>query len=137
VALAALPEINDLTGRVIAAGLEVHRALGPGLLESAYLACMQVELLDAGLAFEVQRELPLIYKGAAIDCAFRVDLIVGGCVVVELKCVSEFAAVHHAQLLTYLKVTGCPAGLLINFNVPVLKNGIRRVLNTGRAITAG
>jgi GxxExxY protein len=135
--LVAHDEINRITGAIIAAGIEVHRALGPGLMESAYLACMVLELRAAGLALDVQRELPLIYKGLAIDCAYRVDLIVNGCVVVELKCVSQFAAVHHAQLLTYLKLTGCQAGLLMNFHVPVLKQGIRRVLNTPRAAPGG
>jgi GxxExxY protein len=137
VALVEHDDINRITGAIIAAGIEVHRTLGPGLLESAYLACMVLELEAAGLVLEVQRELPLIYKGLAIDCAYRVDLIVSGRVVVELKCVSELAAVHHAQLLTYMKLTGCQAGLLMNFHVPVLKQGIRRVLNTHRGAVDG
>jgi len=130
VALADLRELNVVTGKVIAAGIEVHRVLGPGLLEAAYLACMVTELREHDLDIEVQRALPLIYKNVTVPCAFRVDLLVSGCVVVELKCVSEFLAIHQAQLLTYLKLTGCPVGLLMNFQVPVLKQGIRRVLNT-------
>lgn len=122
-------EVNRITGAIIAAGIEVHRALGPGLMESAYLACMIVELRAAGFALDTQKQLPLFYKGLQIDCAYRVDLIVSGCVIVELKCVSEFAPVHRAQLLTYLKLTGCSLGLLLNFHVPVFKQGICRVLN--------
>jgi GxxExxY protein len=122
-------EANRITGAIIAAGIEVHRALGPGLMESAYLACMIVELRAAGLALDIQKQLPLFYKGQQIDCVYRVDLIVSGSVIVELKCVSEFAPVHRAQLLTYLKLTGCPLGLLLNFHVPVFKQGICRVLN--------
>jgi GxxExxY protein len=125
-------EVNRVSGAIIAAGIEVHRALGPGLMESAYLTCMVHELTTAGFVVEIQKPLPLAYKGLQIDCAYRVDLIVGGCVVVELKCVSEFAPVHRAQLLTYLKLTGCPLGLLLNFHVPVLKQGICRVLNSSR-----
>ncbi|HMF62035.1 MAG TPA: GxxExxY protein [Vicinamibacterales bacterium] len=128
-ALVGDDEVNRITGAIIAAGIEVHRALGPGLMESAYLACMIVELRAAGLALDIQRQLPLFYKGQQIDCAYRVDLIVSGSVIVELKCVSEFAPVHRAQLLTYLKLTGCQLGLLLNFHVPLFKQGICRVLN--------
>jgi GxxExxY protein len=129
VALADLGHINDVTGKVIGAAVEVHKALGPGLLESAYLACMDVELQERGLLVQVQQDLPLTYKQLVLDKAFRVDLIVDRCVVVEVKCVTLLTQVHVAQLLTYLKLTGCSAGLLINFHVPVIKQGIRRVLN--------
>ena len=129
-ALADLRELNVVTGKVIAAGIEVHRVLGPGLLEAAYLACMVRELREHDLDIEVQKAVPLIYKNVTVPCAFRIDLVVNACVVVELKCVSEFLAIHQAQLLTYLKLTGCPVGLLMNFQVPVLRHGIRRVLNT-------
>lgn len=135
-ALADLRELNVVTGKVIAAGIEVHRVLGPGLLEAAYLACMVTELREHDVDIEVQKALPLIYKNVTVPCAFRTDLVVNGCVVVELKCVSEFLAIHQAQLLTYLKLTGCPVGLLMNFQVPALKHGIRRVLNT-RTVPAG
>jgi len=129
VPLVELGQVNSVTGKVIAAAVEVHKALGPGLLESAYLACMAVELRERGLLVQVQQDLPLTYKQLVLDKAFRVDLIVEDCVVVEVKCVTLLTQVHVAQLLTYLKLTGCSAGLLINFHVPVMKHGIRRVLN--------
>lgn len=129
-ALADHDQINGITGAIIKGALEVHRGLGPGLLESAYLECLAFELRTAGRAVEVQKTLPLVYKGVSLDCGYRVDLVVDERVIVEVKCVSQFAPIHHAQLLTYLKLTGCPAGLLLNFHVPVLKQGIRRVLNT-------
>jgi GxxExxY protein len=130
--LAPLATINEVTGAIIAAAIAVHRALGPGLLESAYLACLIHELLTAGRSLESQRALPLTYKGITLDCGYRLDLVVEGMVIVEVKSVAAFAPIHQAQLLTYLKLTGCPAGLLINFNVPVLKNGVKRVLNTAK-----
>jgi len=128
--LAPFPKINELTSAIIAAAIAVHRALGPGLLESAYLACLIHELLAVGRSLESERTLPLTYKGVVLDCGYRVDLIVEGTVIVEVKSIAAFAPIHQAQLLTYLKLTGCPAGLLINFNVPVLKDGIKRVLHT-------
>jgi len=129
-ALANLPEINSLTSRIIQAAIEVHRQLGPGLFESVYLACLLHELREAGIAYETQRPLPVVYKGVTLECGFRVDLIVEKTVVVEVKSISQVAPVHRAQLKTYLAFTGCPAALLINFNVPVLKAGLSRVLNT-------
>ena len=129
-ALADLPDVNDITSRIIRAAIEVHRTLGPGLFESVYLACLLHELREAGLPYEIQKPLPVVYKGVVLDCGFRLDLIVAGIVVVEVKSVALIAAVHRAQLKTYLSLTGCPAGLLINFNVPVLKEGLTRVLNT-------
>jgi GxxExxY protein len=129
-ALAPIPEINDITSQVIKAAIEVHRCLGPGLFESVYLACLVEELRRSGLSLETQRPVPVSYKDVTIDCSFRVDLVVDGKVIVEVKSLAQVAPVHRAQILTYLVLTGCPAGLLINFNVPVLKDGLNRVLNT-------
>jgi len=106
----------------------VHRALGPGLLESAYQVCLAHELTLRGIAFEQEKALPVEYKGVRLDCGYRLDFLVAGKVVVELKAVDELHPVHEAQLLTYLKLTGCKVGLLINFNVQVLKNGIKRMV---------
>jgi GxxExxY protein len=128
-ALAVLPGINDITSRIIGAAIEVHRTLGPGLLESAYLACLLYEVRKSGLDVETQKRVPVVYEDVKLDCGFRVDLIVANAVVVEVKSLAAPAPIHRAQLLTYLKLTGCKAGLLINFNVPVLKQGLMRVLN--------
>ena len=125
------PRINELTGQVIGAAIEVHKALGPGLLESVYEDCMAVELRLRGLLSERQKAVPLRYKGHPVGASLKIDLLVADLVVVELKSVAELLPVHEAQLLTYLKLTKCPAGLLINFNIPVLKQGIKRMLNTG------
>jgi GxxExxY protein len=129
-ALANLPDINQLTSRVIKAAVEVHRGLGPGLFESVYLACLLHELCEAELDYETQKPLPVVYEGVTLDCGFRVDLIVQKIVVVEVKSIAQTAPVHRAQLKTYLVLSGCPVGLLINFNVPILKAGLTRVLNT-------
>jgi GxxExxY protein len=129
-ALADLPDVNPLTSKIIQAAIEVHRTLGPGLFESVYLACLIQELRDAGLSYETQKPLHVAYKNITLDCGFRVDLIVQARVVVEVKSLAQIAPVHRAQLKTYLIFTGCPAGLLINFNVAVLKDGVTRVLNT-------
>jgi GxxExxY protein len=128
-ALAVLSGINDITSRIIGAAIEVHRTLGPGLLESAYSACLLYELRKSGLDVETQKRVPVVYKDVKLDCGFRVDLIVANVVVVEVKSLAAPAPIHRAQLLTYLKLTGCKAGLLINFNVPVLKQGLTRVLS--------
>ena len=119
---------NELTAAVIGAAIEVHRALGPGLLESAYEECLCRELSLQGVAFERQMHLPVEYKGLRLDCGYRLDLLIAGSVVVEVKAIEAFAPVHEAQLLTYLKLTGCRVGLLINFNSPRLKEGIRRLV---------
>ncbi len=120
---------KELTGQIIGAAIEVHRELGPGLLESAYQTCLAQELKLRNLKFEKEKPLPVSYKGCQLDCGYRLDFLVEGKVVVELKAVEAIQPVHEAQLLTYLKLTGCRVGLLINFNVPVLKKGIiRRVL---------
>jgi GxxExxY protein len=118
--------INDLTKTVIGAAIEVHRALGPGLLESAYEECLCEELRLRGIPFERQKPLPVTYKGKQLDCGYRLDLVVANAVVLELKAIEAFAPIHDAQLLTYLRLGGWQVGLLINFNVPVLRDGIRR-----------
>jgi GxxExxY protein len=121
--------INKLTGTIIGAAIEVHRALGPGLLESAYHACLLYELRQAGLNVESQKPLPVVYKDVVLDCGYQIDLLVEGKVIVELKSVEELAGIHHAQILSYLKLSGCPVGLLINFNVMQLTEGIKRMRN--------
>src|SRR3989442_2642084 len=121
--------INEITEAIIGSSIDVHRELGPGLLESAYRQCLCHELQLRGLPFVWERPLPVIYKGLRLDCGYRVDLIVAEAVVVELKTVDHLAPVHDAQLLTYLRLGGWKLGLLINFNVALLRNGIhRRVL---------
>ena len=118
--------INEITQAVIGAAMEVHRTLGPGLLESAYQECLCRELTVRGIPFERERPLPLEYKSIRLECGYRLDLLVAGSVVVEVKSVETLAPIHEAQLLTYLRLGGWQVGLLINFNVPVLKQGIRR-----------
>lgn len=118
--------INQLTHEIIGAAMEVHRALGPGLLESAYEECLCHELGIRGIPFERQRDMPLEYKGVKLSKGYTVDLVVAGKVAVELKSVPVIAPVFEAQLITYLRLGGWGVGLLINFNVPVLKDGIRR-----------
>ena len=123
-------DINQLTAKIIGAAIEVHKALGPGLLESAYEECLCHELSLKHLQFFRQKRLPLTYKGIQLDCGYRIDLFVEELVIVELKTIDILSSIHDAQLLTYMKLTNSSVGLLINFNVPVLKNGIRRkVLN--------
>lgn len=119
----------DLTARIIGCAMKVHSALGPGLLESCYEACLAHELAKAGLSVSRQSELPVEYDGVRVDAGFRIDLLVENAVLVELKVVERVLPIHEAQLFTYLKLTGCRVGLLINFNVQSLKDGIvRRVL---------
>ena len=123
----------ELTNGLIGAAIEVHRALGPGLLESAYESCLAHELTYRDIAFDRQVELPIEYKGHSGDCGYRLDLLVGGEVIVELKSVERILPVHEAQLMTYLKLSRKPVGLLINFNVPRLKDGIiRRAMTRNR-----
>ena len=119
-------EINQITRSVIGAAIEVHRQLGPGLLESSYRECLCRELLLRGIPFEREKPLPLEYKGIHLGCGYRLDLVVDESVVVEIKAIEALAPIHEAQLLTYLRIGGWRLGLLINFNVAVLKNGIRR-----------
>lgn len=121
--------INLVTEQIIGACIEVHRHLGPGLLESAYEACVCRELETRAVAFECRKPLPVMYKGELVDCGYRLDLVVEGLVIVELKSVEHVQPIHEAQLLTYLKLSGVRLGLLVNFNVPVLKLGIRRIAN--------
>ena len=118
-----------LTGQIIGAAIEVHKQLGPGLLESTYQACLCRELELRGISFECQKPLPLEYKGVRLECGYRIDLLVAGLVIVEIKSVEALAPIHEAQVLTYLKLTGIQIGLLINFNVVVLKDGIRRLVH--------
>ena len=122
--------VNLLSGRVIGAAIEVHRVLGPGLLESAYEDCLAHELRLAGIRFARQQALPIEYKGVRLDAGYRLDLAVEEMIVVEIKSVERLSGIHEAQLLTYLKLTGYPLGLLINFNVPILVSGIKRRANT-------
>jgi len=119
---------EDLTEAIIACGIRIHAAWGPGLLESVYKACLLIELEGDGHCVETNRRLHLFYKGHDLECEFCPDLIVDSIVVVELKAVEKLAPVHKAQLITYLKLTGLPVGLLINFNVPLLKYGTQRVV---------
>ncbi len=119
-------EFEPLSHKVIGCALEVHRELGPGLLESTYEACLAHELSQAGLSFSRQTPMLVEYKGVRLDCGYRVDVLVENALILELKAVDEVLGIHEAQLLTYLKLSKLSVGLLINFNVPVLKDGIRR-----------
>ncbi len=121
--------INELTGAVIGAAIEVHKALGPGLLESAYEECLCRELQERKISFVRQKSLPVTYKGVKLDCGYRLDVVVEDAIVLEVKACSEIEEIHRAQLLTYLKLSGLNVGLLLNFNVPVLKDGIVRMVN--------
>ena len=123
---------NDLTRQILAGAIEVHRVVGPGLMESVYLPCLERELHERQLRFVSQRRVPLVYKGMRFDVAYRVDLVVEDMVVVELKATAGLIDVHKAQLLTYMKLLDCPAGLLINFNVARLMDGVKRLINPGR-----
>lgn len=117
-----------LTSRVIGLAMEVHRALGPGLLESAYEECLCFELTSHGIPFNRQVPLPVIYKAVRLDCAYRMDLVVQDMLVVELKTIERILPVHEAQLLTYLRLSGITTGLILNFHMPVLKDGIKRLV---------
>jgi len=121
--------LNRITESIIGAAIEVHRALGPGLLESAYEACLTFELAQRGLKVERQKPLPVIYREVKLDCGYRLDLLVEEAIIVEVKAVDRLMPIHQAQLLSCLKLSGCKVGLLINFNVRVLRDGIRRVVN--------
>jgi GxxExxY protein len=123
---------NGLTQGILGAAIEVHRHLGPGLLESIYQACLERELASCRLRFITQRPIPIVYKGVRLDSCYRIDLIVEDLVVVEVKAVAALDAVHRAQMLTYMRLAGCPLGLLINFNVPRLMDGVKRLINPVR-----
>ena len=122
-----LDGLNEVSGAVIGAAIDVHRELGPGLLESVYESCLACEMTARGLAFQRQMSVPITYKTVRIDPGLRIDFLVENEVVVELKAIEKFEKIHEAQLLTYLRLTKKSLGLLISFNVPVLKDGIKRM----------
>jgi GxxExxY protein len=122
-------KINEVSGQIVDAAMRVHTALGPGLLESAYEACLAYELRQRGLEVATQVGLPVVYGGVRLDVGYRLDLLVQGLVIVEIKAVDKLAPIHGAQLLSYLRLSGKRLGLLINFHVPHLKDGIRRLVN--------
>ena len=127
---ALFPKASGLTERIIGAAIEVHRSLGPGLLESAYESCLAFELLSRELQVERQRPFPLTYKSLRVESAYRVDLLVEASVIVEVKALEQLLPVHQAQLLSYLRLAALPVGLLINFHVTSLRSGIRRIANS-------
>lgn len=120
---------DTISNKVIGAAIEVHRALGPGLLESAYEECLCRELSLNDVAFDRQKALPVSYKGVDLNCGYRLDIVVEKLVILELKAVSRVEPIHEAQLLTYLKLANLKLGLLLNFNVPIMKQGIKRIVN--------
>jgi GxxExxY protein len=120
---------NEISNVVIGCAIRVHSALGPGLLESAYGACLRYELVKSGLFVEVQKPLPLVYESVKLECGYRIDLLVERTVIIAIKAVEGLNDLHLAQVLTYLKLSGCRLGLLMNFNVLRLRDGIRRVVN--------
>ena len=121
--------MDHITGEVISAAITVHKELGPGLLESSYEACLAFELMDRGLIAEKQKPLPVVYRGQQIDCGYRIDLLIEDRLIVELKSVEKLLPIHTAQLLSYLRLSNLQVGLLLNFNVLQLKDGLRRVVN--------
>jgi GxxExxY protein len=121
--------LDSITRRIIGAAIEVHRRLGPGLLESAYEICLAFELRRLGLRVEEQKPLPVVYRDVKLDCGYRLDLVVEDAVVVEIKAIDQLAPIHVAQLLSYLRLSGKRVGLLINFHVRVLRNGLKRIVN--------
>lgn len=122
-------ELNEITEKIIGCAIRVHRALGPGLLESTYEVCLVHELNKAGLGVRSQVALPVVYDGITLDAGYRIDLLVEDTVIVELKSVDSLHPIHEAQMISYLKLSGKKVGLLINFNVTLLKNGIKRLAN--------
>ena len=121
--------LNQITSTILSAAIDIHRALGPGLLESAYLTCLTRDLADAHVRIEVQRAVPLVYKGLRVESAYRADLVVEECVLVEVKAIEELAPIHSQQLYTYIRLGNYPVGLLLNFNAPTMKAGIKRMVN--------
>ena len=121
--------LNKITETIIGVAIGIHKALGPGLLESAYEACMVYALTQAGLRVEQQKSLPVVYREVKLECGYRLDLLVEKEVIVEIKSIERFLPIHKAQLMSYLKLADCKVGLLINFNVEILKDGIQRVVN--------
>ena len=130
-----MENINNITGLIIGKAIEVHKLLGPGLLESTYKECLYYELVNEGIRVEKEIPQPLTYKKIKLDHGYRIDLLVEGRVVIELKTVETFTEVHTAQILTYMKLGQYPIGLLINFNVSTLKNGLRRFINSSAGET--
>jgi len=124
-----IKEEDRLSKEIIGAAIEVHRHLGPGMLESAYEKCLCKELEIRNIEFEKQKPLAVVYKGITLDCGYKLDVVVEGKVILELKFVNKLESIHDAQLLTYLKLADLKLGILINFNVPVLKDGIKRIVN--------
>ena len=122
-------KLNEVTDAIIGSAIEVHKHLGPGLLESAYEVCLAYEIATRGLKVVRQMQLPVRYKEVHLDCGYRVDLLVQDLVVVELKVVERLEPIHDAQVLTYLRLSGCQVGLLLNFNTPVLREGIKRLVH--------
>jgi len=122
-------DINQLSSKIIGAAIEVHKALGPGLLESAYEKCLCHELSLRGMFFDHQKPLPVVYKKRRLDCSYQLDLVVENAIIVELKSCEKVEPIHKAQLLTYLKLSRLKLGLLMNFNVPVMRDGIKRIVN--------
>jgi GxxExxY protein len=122
------PQKDQLTEKIIGLAIEVHRGLGPGLLESAYEECLCYELGESGMSFKRQVPLPVVYKSVKLDCGYRMDIVVDNRLVLELKTIEKILPIHEAQLLTYLKLGRLRTGLLLNFNTPVLKDGIRRLV---------
>jgi len=122
-------DINKLSSKIIGAAIEVHKALGPGLLETAYEECLCYELGIRGLSFERQKSLPVTYKEQKLDCGYRLDIVVENVIIIELKSCEKIDPIHKAQLLTYLKLSGLNLGLLFNFNVSIMRDGIIRIVN--------
>ena len=122
-------ELNDISGKIIELAIKVHSALGPGMLEGAYEACLMFELMNAGLKAESQLKLPIVYRGNKIDAGYRIDVLVEDSVIIELKAIDRLLPVHEAQLLSYLRMSNLKLGLLLNFNNKLLRDGIRRVVN--------
>ena len=122
-------QLNAITEQIIGAAMDVHRAIGPGLLESAYEACLAFELRERGHRVEQQKPLPVVYKQVKLDCGYRLDMVVNDLVIVEIKAVERLTSVHEAQLLSYLRLMNCRVGLLLNFHCTMLKHGIRRIVN--------
>ena len=120
---------NEISNRIIGSAIEIHKSLGPGLLESAFKECLNYKLLKAGLSVEKEKPMPLIFQEVKLECGYRIDILVNSKVVVEIKSVEALNDVHLSQILTYMKLGGYKLGLLINFNVSILKDGIRRVAN--------
>jgi GxxExxY protein len=124
-----MTNMNQLSSKIIGAAIEVHKTLGPGLLESAYEECLCHELNIQGLLFEKQKPLTIYYKGKKLDCGYRLDIVVEKAVIIELKSCEKVEPIHKAQLLTYLKLSGLNLGLILNFNVPLMRDGIVRIVN--------